>query len=593
MDKNTIINKVNVLLGNAQNRLLKYQNSYSLYSQSPISDLRAQNPQTPGVIGDISDEDYIIPKLNVIKSCVDAVTSKISTSHVRPYCNAIKGSFKTIQICKQLQIFFDYYFDEFNLYNMCTTALRNACIFDQCHIYIEPETMEPKLIMPWNLYTMQNEQVKKTCYVEFYNNSVESVPDYIYNILTAAEKKQNYITYGIYINTKEHEKAYFINRQYRKKEKYEHDIIPVATIKYTEPVVGNNSLSIPDMLCGIQIEVDELMKRIAKASRKNPGMTIAIPNASNIAVGELNNEIGNIIQYNTAGSDQPVSVMTPAFISEQYMSLLDDLIEKAYNLVGISQLTAQGKKTPGLDSGIALATQEDIESDRFQSVLTSYIQLYTTVAKIIVQIATDDDSIMKPSRYDLKLTWKDVREDYGKMRLEFSAADSLSKDPSEKLKQLQALATAGIIPATQIASLLEIPDINRGYSAANNGFNCTQSIIDACIYDDKYEIPDYVPIEMVKEQVVNMQLSLRAAEGATDSNEDDIAKLNRLFQVAIEKEQELNPIQDQVMAQDVNTNNAFTQIDGATNADADMKAIPYQTAMSGNGNSAASAEMIS
>ena len=92
------------------------------------------------------------------------------------------------------------------------------------------------------------------------------------------------------------------------------------------------------------------------------------------------------------------------------------------------------------------------------------------------------------------------------MRIEFSSADSLSKDPTEKFKQLKFLAEQGIIPATQIPALLEIPDINRGFSAANNGYNCAMSIIDACIYDDKYELPFYVPFELLKEMIVNTML---------------------------------------------------------------------------------------
>ena len=228
-------------------------------------------------------------------------------------------------------------------------------------------------------------------------------------------------------------------------------------------------------------------------------------------------------------------------------------------MVGISQLSAQGKKPAGLDSGVALATQADIESDRFQVLLDQYIQMFVDVAKLMIQIFSANKDIIEPSRYSLRITWGEVEKEFHKMRIQFSCADSLSKDPSEKLKQLQTLAQAGIIPATQIASLLELPDINRGYSAANNGFNATMTLIDACIYEDKFDIPDYIPFEMIKEQIVNMQLSLKAAEGGTDSNEKDIEKLQKLFEVVEEKEGELNAIQTQTQAQDVNTNNAYSQ----------------------------------
>ena len=144
------------------------------------------------------------------------------------------------------------------------------------------------------------------------------------------------------------------------------------------------------------------------------------------------------------------------------------------------------------------------------------------------------------------------------MKIQFSCADSLSKDPSEKLKQLQTLAQAGIIPATQIASLLELPDINRGYSAANNAFNATMTLIDACIYEDKYDIPDYIPFQMIKEQIVNMQLSLKAAEGGGTSNDKDIEKLKRLYEAVEDKEADLTSLQSQAQGQDVNSNNKYS-----------------------------------
>ena len=331
-----------------------------------------------------------------------------------------------------------------------------------------------------------------------------------------------------------------------------------------------------------------MSRTIALASKKNPAQTILLKNASNIAVGELNNEIGNIIQYNAETGDSPVSIVTPSFISEQYEKLRETDIRRAYDLVGKSQTSASGRRETGVESGIALATVADMQNERFQILLNNFINLFISEAKLIQEIGMSDSTIITPSRYELKLTWKDVREDYLKMRIEFSSADSLSKDPTEKFKQLKFLAEQGIIPATQIPALLEIPDINRGFSAANNGYNCAMSIIDACIYDDKYELPFYVPFELLKEMIVNTMLSLRAAEGATDSNEKDIAKLKKLFEVALENQKQLDSLQEETSEISVNANNAYNQ--PATGAEV---ANPYDTGASGNSNVSAGTDDIS
>lgn len=549
LTKEQCINRINDLLANSNAKLAKYQRNYALYNQSPVADLKAKIPTSVGFQDDIYSEDSIVPKLNVIKSAIDAVVSKISTAHCRPFVNTVNGSFKTIQICKQLQVFFDYFFDEQNVASKIVEALRDACIFDSGYVYIDEVDGGIYTIEPWNVYTRQREKDEfKSCYIEFPSTSVDMLKDEDYDLLTEPEKNNIYVTLGYFYDGRTKTKATLINRVIRKIDSVKSETIPLVPIFYTMPIVGNTTLSITDMLKGVQIEVDNLMKRIADASVLNPALTYFISNASNIKVGQLNNRVGNVVQYQSPQGSAPVEVATPNFIADQYITLLDNLMEKAYNMVGISQLSAQGKKPTGLDSGVALATQADIESDRFQVLLDQYIAMFTRVAKCMLKIFQANKDIIEPNRYSLRITWGDVEKDFDKMRIQFSAADTLSKDPSEKLKQLQTLAQAGIIPATQIASLLELPDINRGYSVANNAFNATMTLIDACIYDDSYDIPDYIPFPMIKEQIINMQLSLKSAEGGTDSNEKDIQKLIKLYEAVEAREMELNDVQEDAMA---------------------------------------------
>ena len=428
-------------------------------------------------------------------------------------------------------------------------------------MYLDEINGDIKVVEPWNVYTRQREKNEfRSVYVEFPNASVDSLKDEDFEFLNSGEKKGLYVTIGYFYDARSKTKATLVNRQIRDISSLKSDTIPVCPIYYTMPIVGNTTLSIADMLKGIQVEIDELMMRISDASVLNPAQTILLANASNIKVGQLNNKVGNVVQYNSQNpSGAGVDVVTPEFISSQYITLLDNLIEKAYNMVGISQLSAQGKKPSGLDSGVALATQADIESDRFQVLLDQYIRTFTELAKIVVKVFEANKDIIKPNRYNLKLTWGDVEKEYDKMRIQFSAADNLSKDPSEKLKQLQTLAQAGIIPATQIASLLELPDINRGYSVANNAWNACQTLIDQCIYEDKYEIPDYVPFQMLKEQIVNMQLSLRTAQGSESGNEDDIKRLIKYYEMVEDHEIKLeSSLQQQTTMQDVNENNMYS-----------------------------------
>ena len=116
------------------------------------------------------------------------------------------------------------------------------------------------------------------------------------------------------------------------------------------------------------------------------------------------------------------------------------------------------------------------------------------------------------------------------MKIQFSAAQSLSKDPSEKLKQLTALAQAEIIPQSHIASLMELPDLQSGYNVANNAFNAVYTFIDDVI---KYGIPDFIPEYLptdkgglLETEIVNTMLSLAIKP---IDNEKEISTLKQLL----------------------------------------------------------------
>ena len=461
-DREKIVRRINSLLSSTGSSITKYYRNYALYNQTSVADFRTVNPIAPGVIQEGMKLNGDYPAINIIKSCVESVVSSIVTAKPRPYVNTVKGSYKTVKIAQQLQIFFDYLFSEESVYLKNCNALRDACVFDTGYVYIDEINLSVINVRPWSVFTDPNERVKQQVYITFNNSSVDDLPAFVEKELTENEKDLLHINYGVYYNVKLGKKALTINGSVRKIYDFKSKKIPVIRICYTEPISSDHCLSIADMLLGLQKEINILSRTIALAAKKNPAQTILLQNASNIAVGELNNEIGNVIQYNseTGNGGSPVSVVTPAFISDQYDAIRSKDIEMAYNLVGKSQLSASGKKEVGIDSGVAIATLADLQSERFQVLLNNFINMFTEEAKLIMELGMDDETLITPSRYELKLTWKNVREDFLKMRIEFSSIDSLSKDPSERLKQLQALANAGIIPATQISALLEIPDIN-------------------------------------------------------------------------------------------------------------------------------------
>ena len=479
---------------------------------------------------------------NIIKSCVDTLVSKIAAQKVRPFFNTVHGSFRDFQICKQAQQYFDLLYDMQNVGQTVDMAFRDCCIFSKGVIYCDEVEKKIKRAMPFDVYTRPSEETygKLTrIYYKQKNYPVSLLSD---NIRKKIKTDLQYVDVGLYYDIVNHVKAYYIPQAVENEqlivEDYKRDSLPFVFIHYSNPVVGSDATSIVDLLYGIQIEIDTILQKITEASRLNPAMTFFVPEGSQIKVSQLNNRVGNIVSYRPTPTmtGSPVTTATPAFIDDQYIQLLDNLKTTAYELTGISKLSAQSAKPVGIDSGLGLRTITNIESERFQTQFNQVIRMYVEVARTCISVFDPEEDILPQDQKRVNIKWKDIVEEYEKMSIQYSGADALSKDPATKLQQLQVLAQAGVISQTRIAQLMEIPDLESGYSMANNSINAVMTVIDDCIMKDNFEVPDYIPIGLLKEELINTMLSLRASDHP--KNAIDIAKLTQLYQNIKEKEEE-------------------------------------------------------
>lgn len=543
-----IRDRVSELKSLNESRLSKYYRNYNYYNNTPAGVLK--NIRNPSIVGlynideSIENDTTLTPSINVIKSCIDTLTSKIAQSKVRPFFNCINGTFKDINVCKNAQQYFDQYFDIEEVNKKVSMAFRDACIFDHGVIYVDGETKSITKALPWQVFVRPAELTYNNITRAYYCQNdypVSMLPERYRNKVLKVNPDQEYVTYGIYYDTVDQCRAVYISElDFVEIEKYEGNRVPFIFLWYNNPIHGGSSVSVVDMLYGIQREVNTLMSKVKDASQLSPALTFFLPDDATIKSTQLNNRVGNVITYKATSdmSGSPVTVATPNFIDSQYIELINNLKETAYEMVGISQLSAQSKKPTGLDSGVALQTMENVESERFEEQLNQVIRCYVEIAKTCLRVFPKDETILPDTPNRLDVRWKDIVDEEKKMQIQFSAADSLSKDPSTKLQQLQQLAQVGVIPRERIAQFMELPDLEGGYSLSNNAINAVLSVIRDCIESDNYDVPDYIPIPMLKTEIINTQLSLRAANFTR--NQKDIEKLNQLYNVVVQMEQEMN-----------------------------------------------------
>lgn len=556
MTNNEILSNITELKNANSIRMQKYRRNIRKYLATPSVSIDNLTVNSASVgydysINSFSDGNTLSPpSINVIKSVVDTLVSKIATSKVRPFINTLNGSYKEMQTALQAQQFFDIFYEEQNVHMTVSKAFEDACIFDTGVIYIDKDNYCIKKCLPWQVYVRPAELVYNKLTRVYYEQADYPVTLLPEDITKKFKKKVYYTDYGIYYDTFNKIKAHIIAGHVVKTEPWNYDVLPFIFLYYNKPNIGTTSLSVVDILYTLQNEIDMLVAKISAAAELTPGNTILLPEGGSIKATQLNNGVGNILTYrptpNMTGS--PVTVATPAFIDGQYQYLLDSLIQRAYELVGISQLSAMSQKPTGLDSGIALSTMESIESDRFETQLKQVINAYVDIARVCVELF--DGDILPDNNRRLSINWDDIRKANDSLKIQFSAADALSKDPSVKLQQLQALAQSGIIPQSRIASLMELPDIQSGFSLANNAVNAVYAVINDCIENDNFDLPTYVPFTLLKEEIINVQLSLKAAN--KKGNAQDIEKLEKLYSIVEDQELEFQKSTEQIAMEQAN-----------------------------------------
>lgn len=535
MDKNQIISNINTLESRYSAYKSKCLRNLRLFTYSSTTTLDISESEVVGFYqrGTFSTSDDTTSAIqeNIIASCIETLCSKIASQKVRPFFNTVNGTFKEMQIAKQAQIFFDMLYEENNVNEIITDAFRNACVFDKGIVKISDDGITNRL--PWNVFFDPREVTYNQ--ITYVAEKLPKTPGRILELKYGIKANRNldYTVYEYY-DVMEHIKAVYVQELNKVvTHEYKPNIIPYLEIHYTNPVKGDTSQSVVDQLYGIQTQIDELLAVMKDSIAVNPGMTLLVPRSSNIKTNMLSNRTGQIIQYDPipGQTTSPVTYATNDIISPQFVQLLDKLKNDAYEIVGISQLSATSQKPSGLNSGVALNTMEDIESSRFETQLNSVVRLYVDVAKACLDIFPPEIDILPDDLNRANIKWADIVEARNNMKIQFSAAESLSKDPSEKLKQLVALSQAGVIPQSHIATLMELPDLQSGYNLANNAFNSVYTFIDNVLVSGI--LPDKIPVYLPKNkgglletEIVNTMLSLSIKP---EINAKEIGLLQQLF----------------------------------------------------------------
>jgi len=453
--------------------------------------------------------------LNVVEIMIDTLASRVGANRPRPYFLTDEGNWKQQEQAKKLNKFVYGQFSRAETYDKGLKAFICASIFGTGVLkhYIKENQIESEWVLPTEIIVDQKEALygsPKTLFQVRY--VAREVLMHKYPKHAKEIKNINYDTYDIYgdqtlSNMVKVVEAWHLpsgegagdgrhvicvkdivlhDEQYKKKK------FPFSFYRIYDPVLGFYGKGVAEALAPIQLEINKTIKKISQALHLVSVPRIFIERNAKVKKNHINNQIGTIVEY----EGNPPIFDVARSVSPELSGYLENLYAKAFEVVGLSQLTAQSRKPDGLNSGKAIREFNDIETERFKRVAKEYENFYLDIADHYVELGKEIAE--KDKSYSVlsigkegteKIKFKEINLDRDAAVLQSYPTNMLPKEPAGRLEYTQELLQAGFIGQEEGLELLEFPDIKSVTNLRTSPYKIAQRIINNFL-EGKFLEPD-------------------------------------------------------------------------------------------------------
>ena len=475
---------INELNDNHYDRMIANLDYLKVYSQRryDLQDFRQGVVKTASYALDKRDDMRM--RLNVTQSMIDTITSKIGKNRPRPMYLTEGGDYSLRTKAKMMGRMMEGLFLQSKLYDIMPKIFQDSCIFDlgvlkiyqeNGKIYVERVfaneilwDMDDALYgEPQSLY--QVKKVHKSYLLDRFSGFSSEI-----NNLLGGKQEENPDSELIECVEAWHlptspesgdgRHVICIEGVTLLDEEYTRTQFPFLFLKWSDSIVGFGGISLAEQLYPVQKEINSLCIRIQQSMHLLSVPLVFIQAGSKVAPSHIRNQPGTIIHYN----GQPPVVYTPQAVHPEVFNHLDRLYQRAYEISGISELSATGKKPAGLESGAALRIYHDIETERFILIGRRYESAFMSAAEHYFDLA--EEIVAEQGSFPVQTTYRRemTKVDFEKIRmardefiLEPFPVSILPSLPAGKLQTVQELINIGVIDKKeQITRLLDFPDLN-------------------------------------------------------------------------------------------------------------------------------------
>ncbi len=464
---------------------------------------------------------------NVVKSCVDSAAAKIAKNRPKIQFLTEEGDFKLQTKAENLTQYVAGLFDQTNSYNIGQRIFVDACVWgtgcmhvfvtddnnlDVERVFIQEITIDDMEGIYGNPRTMyRTKLVSRDQLKEMFPEKSEEIDAATTRPQTSAGdtvttdqikvREAWHLKSGT--NAKDGKRVICIENSTLLEEEYDKDCFPFVFFHWSDKLIGFWGGSLAEELVGIQLEINKLLRSITIAQDRMAVPMIFIENGSGISDDIMTvNQVAKLVRYTGTAP----TFMVPPAISPEIYAHLENLYKKAYEITGISQLSAMSAKPEGLDSGVAIRDFQDIETERFVICGQRYEQLFIDLAKLMIDMSKDIYAENKGLSVKVRgykflktINWKDINLDADQYSMQAWPINMLPSTPAGKLATVQNLVQAGFIPQTYALRLLEFPDLEQFTSLSTASLETTEMLIGKMLEEGIYTPPDpYLDLDLAQ-----------------------------------------------------------------------------------------------
>ncbi len=298
---------------------------------------------------------------------------------------------------------------------------------------------------------------------------------------------------------------------------------PFVFFNYSDPFLGFWGQGVATQLFGTQMALNRILYTIAKAIT-----LVGVPRVfqemnSKVVSAHHNNEVGVIVKFQ---GTKPTYEVAPCNAPELYAER-DKLIEYGLRQIGVSDMQATGEKPGGLNSGEAIRSYDDVNSDRFAETSEKYDQIFIDLAYLITDVAMD--IAKRDGKYQTVYPNKDGTKeiDLPKMSLlknpfviQCFNESSLPRTPAGRIATVTEQVQAGMLSVKEGRRLMRFPDLDQNEKLDNASEERIFQILDKIVEDGSYTPPDpFMDLDLATTltvQYINLYLAAKLEEEKAD-----------------------------------------------------------------------------